>query len=90
MKNETPANQGFFGQIDMTDFDIGIGWQTRGNFDSWSSWALNLTVNHGIGAMSPKYYAMIQLSLLGFYLRLYVHRPEAMDNFNNEKGNHYE
>ncbi len=25
----------------ITDFDIGIGWQTWGNYGSWSKWALS-------------------------------------------------
>ena len=57
---------------EMTDFDIGVGWQTKGNYGSWRCWAFNVYRNEGIGEMTQNQLGMVMITVLGFYFRIYV------------------
>ncbi len=56
----------------MTDFDIGIGWQTWGNYGSVKSWAFSLFTNEGVGEMTENKLAVLMITVMGFYFRIYV------------------
>jgi len=86
MKNMRPAKWGFFGAKGMTDFDIGIGWQTWGNYHGISQWGFSFFSNEGLGELSPKYYSMFQLTIIGFYFRVYLLGPDAIAHFKDEPG----
>lgn len=67
----------------MTGFDIGIGWHNRrGCGGSWSSWAFSFVTNEALGEVTPNHYKMVQLTILGFYFRVYLLGPIA--NIRNE------
>ena len=59
----------------ITDFDIGIGWQTWGNYGSWSSWALSYDNSEGVGEITRKSMNMTMVTVLGFYFRIYLLGP---------------
>ena len=56
----------------MTDFDIGIGWQTWGNYGSVKSWAFSLYTNEQMGEMTQNCMGMVMFTVLGFYFRICV------------------
>ena len=51
----------------MTDFDIGIGWQTWGNLVSVRNWVFNITTNRGLGEVTGKDIFMVMITVFGFY-----------------------
>ena len=59
----------------ITDFDIGIGWQTWGNCDSWSKWALNYYISKSLGEITRRFLNMTEVTVLGFYFRIYLLGP---------------
>ncbi len=56
----------------MTDFDIGIGWQTWGNLVSVRNWVFNITTNRGLGEVTGKDIFMVMITVFGFYFRIYL------------------
>ena len=56
----------------MTDFDIGIGWQTWGNLVSVRNWVFNITTNRGVGEVTGKDIFMVMITVFGFYFRIYL------------------
>jgi len=58
--------------MDIVDFDIGIGWQTWGNYVSARMWVFSLFTNEGVGEMSENSMAVVIFTVLGFYFRIYV------------------
>ena len=58
--------------VAVTDFDIGIGWQTWGNYGSIRKWAFSLFMNEGIGEMTENKMAGVMITVFGFYFRIYV------------------
>ena len=54
----------------MTDFDIGISWQTWGNYGSVRKWAFSLFMNEGVGEMTENKLAVLIITVLGFYFRI--------------------
>lgn len=70
----------------ITDFDIGIGWQTWGNYGSWSKWALSYDNSEGIGEITRKSMNMTIVTVLGFYFRIYLLGPH-IEKANKGQGN---
>ncbi len=70
----------------MTDFDIGIGWQTWGNYDSVSMWAFSFYTNQGAGELTRKYFVMVMFTVLGFYVRVYLFGPGGKDQLKGRTG----
>ena len=56
----------------MKDFDIGIGWQTWGNYGSVKMWIFSVFTNEGIGEMTENQLAVFIITVLGFYFRINV------------------
>ncbi len=71
--------KGFFAAKGMTDFDIGVGWQTWGNYGSVSKWFFNYYSNQRVGDFSQKYFVMVMITVFGFYLRIYLSGPEGKE-----------
>jgi len=72
----------------MTGFDIGIGWHNRrGCGGSWSSWAFSFVTQEALGELTPNHYKMFQLTILGFYFRVYLLGPIADIRSETEEGN---
>ncbi len=62
----------------MRDFDIGIGWHSRRSCGgSWSSWVISFVTHKAVGELIPKDYKIAQLTILGFYFRVYLSGPIA-------------
>ena len=59
----------------MTGFDIGIGWHNRRSCGNWLGWAFSFVTHEAIGELVPKDYKMAQLTILGFYFRVYLSGP---------------
>ncbi len=57
---------------DIVDFDIGIGWQTWGNYGSVRNWVFGIYTNEGMGEMTENRLAGWMITFLGFYFRIYV------------------
>ncbi len=56
--------------VAVTDFDIGIGWQTWGNYGCVKSWAFSLITNEQIGEESQNHLGVVMITVLGFYFRI--------------------
>ena len=63
-----------------TDFDIGIGWQSKGNCGSWRVWALSVYHNQNPGELTKNLIGMFIITVLGFYFRVYVMGPDFKSN----------
>ena len=62
----------------MTGFDIGIGWHSRRSCGgSWSSWVISFVTNQALGELTSNHFKMVQLTILGFYFRVYLSEPIA-------------
>ncbi len=62
----------------MTGFDIGIGWHSRRSCGgSWSSWVFSFVTNEALGELTPNRFKTAQLTILGFYFRVYLSEPIA-------------
>ena len=62
----------------VRDFDIGIGWHSRRSCGgSWSSWVISFVTNEALGEPTSNHFKMIQLTILGFYFRVYLSEPIA-------------
>ncbi len=59
----------------MTDFDIGIGWHSAKSCGFWSAWVFSFVTHEDIGELIPKDHRMAQLTILGFYFRIYLSGP---------------
>ena len=75
MKNMTTVKWGFFGAKGMTDFDIGIGWQTRGNYDHFKQWVFSVVRLRRAGEVSGRYFSMAIITVLGLYARIHLLGP---------------
>ncbi len=71
----------------MTGFDIGIGWHNRRGCGSWSGWAFSFVTQEALGELTPNHYKMFQLTILGFYFRVYLIGPIADIRSETEEGN---
>ncbi len=56
----------------MTDFDIGIGWHSEKSCGTRSAWVYSFVTQEALGELAPNYYKMAQLTILGFYFRVYL------------------
>jgi len=70
----------------MADFDIGIGWQTWGNYDSVSMWAFSFFTNQAVGDLTQKFFVMAVLTIFGFYIRVYLFGPDGKDQLKGRTG----
>ena len=64
------------GGVEVTDFDIGIGWQTKGNYGSWRSWVFSAFHNRYQGDLTKNVFGVFMITLLGFYIRIQVFRHD--------------
>ncbi len=71
----------------MTGIDIGIGWHNRSGCGSWSGWAFSFVTQKALGKLTPNHYKMVQLTILGFYFRVYLIGPIADIRSETEEGN---
>ncbi len=70
----------------MSDFDIGIGWQTWGNYDRIKHWLFSFYTNQGPGEMARKYFVMTMITILGFYFRVYLFGPDGNEQLRGNTG----
>jgi len=87
MKNITTVKWGFFGAKGMTDFDIGIGWQTRGNYDNFKQWAYSVIRLRRAGEESGRYFSMAIITVLGLYARIHLLGPLMETNNQGQENN---
>ena len=59
----------------FTDFDIGIGSHSERSCGSWSGWVFRFVTHEAVGELIPTDYKMVQLTILGFYFRVYLSGP---------------
>ena len=87
MKNMTSVKWGFFGAKGMTDFDIGIGWQTRGNYDDFKQWVFSVIRLRRAGEISGRYFSLAMITILGFYARIHLLGPLMETNIQGQENN---
>ncbi len=87
MKNKTSVKWGFFGAKGMTDFDIGIGWQTRGNYDHFKQWVFSVIRLRRAGKESDRYFSMAMITFLGIYARIHLTGPLMETNTQGQENN---
>jgi len=75
MKNMRPAKWGFFGAKGMTDFDIAIGWNTRGHYDHFKQWVFSVIRLRRPGEESGQYFSIAMITIIGFYARIGLMGP---------------
>ncbi len=85
MKNMTTVKWGFFGAKGMTDFDIGIGWQTRGNYDHFKQWVFSVVRLRRAGEVSGRYFSMAMITVLGLYARIHLIGPLMETNIQGQE-----
>ena len=76
MKNMRPAKWGFFGAKGMTDFDIAIGWNTRGHYDHFKQWVFSVIRLRRPGEESGRYFSIAMITIIGFYARFDLMGPQ--------------
>ncbi len=59
----------------MTDFDIGVGWHSRRSCGNRLGWVFSFVTHEAVGELIPKDYKIAQLTILGFYFRVYLSGP---------------
>ena len=64
------------GGVDVSDFDIGIGWQTKGNYGGWRLWILSAYNNQYQGDITKNNIGMFMITVIGFYFRIHVFRHD--------------
>ena len=64
------------GGVNATDFDVGIGWQTKGNYGGWKSWMFSAFHNQYPGHITKSIIGMFMITILGFYVRVHLFRPD--------------
>ena len=50
--------------------DIGIGWQSKSNYENWKMWTLSAYHNQWPGVVSKGTFGSYIITLLGFYVRM--------------------
>ena len=87
MKNVTLVKWGFFGAKGMKDFDIGIGWQTRGNYDHFRQWVFSVVRLRRAGEESGRYFSTAIITVLSFYARIHLIGPLLEPNIQGRANN---
>ena len=73
------------GNVDVSDFDFGIGWQSKGNYPDWQSWALSALHNQLPGELTNKTFGMFIATVLGFYFRIHLLGPSGYMKLKGEE-----
>ncbi len=64
------------GGVTVSDFDIGIGWQTKGNYGGWKMWIFSAFHNQYHGDLTKSNIGMAMITVLGFYARIHIFRSD--------------
>ena len=72
------------GGVEVIDFDIGVGWQTKGNYGGWEMWLFSVVCNQLPGELTPNMFGTFMITILGFYFRIHVFGPHGDINSRRE------
>ena len=72
------------GVVEVTDFDLGIGWQSKGNYPSYQSWLLSAIHNQAPGELTRSTFGMFIITILGFYFRVHILGPGGYEKLGGE------
>ena len=78
------GNKVKIGKVEVTDFDIGVGWQTKGNYGSWRPWIISALHNQVPGELTKNIFGMFIVTILGFYFRVHILGPGGYRNLKGE------
>ena len=51
-------------------FDIGVGWQSKGNYSGWKMWMFSAFHNQWPGVANKGTFGMYMITVFGFYIRV--------------------
>ena len=63
--------------LNWSDFDLAIGWQTKGNYPSLKSWLFSFVHRGNQGKLTNKIMAVYMVTIIGFYIRFHLIGPKG-------------
>lgn len=63
--------------MNWSDLDIGVGWQTPGNYPNWKSWMIGYACNEGQGELTTKTIRVYMITIFGLYAHVHLMGPKG-------------